>query len=374
MKRRSNSNGRWDYLCAFACILGYGEPVSASPLEQHTEHLQQPMAHEFGFKSGSLVGFPVPFQNPVLGTGLGVGAGYLFKDDANSNTSFVGLGGFKSDNGSLGYGLMASVALNENTWLFKSFLGKADLYYDLYGPSGNAIPIRQEGELVKASLSFGLTKDFSLGGEFRYISSHLSLGGGNPSLLGGIQNDNDTDIYSLGVLADWDTRDNTLYPTTGQHIAVSATGSAVSNQGDRTYGKAVVKFDNYFPTGEKSLVAARVAICGASSDTPFFDLCSLGGSDGFRGYPSTQLLGKQLASVQVAYRHRLTSRFGVVAFVGAGAVSDTHTGANDGDVKLAAGLGGRVRLSKKFPLDFSADISFNDANEQLVYIYVGQKF
>ncbi|WP_298855722.1 hypothetical protein [uncultured Ruegeria sp.] len=112
----------------------------------------------------------------------------------------------------------------------------------------------------------------------------------------------------------------------------------------------------------------------ASDDTPFFDQCSLGATDAFRGFPVTQFLNLRSVSLQVEYRHRLTNRFGAVAFAGAGLTGDSFSNLSTGGTHSAAGLGARYRVSKKFPVDLSVDWARNNDSEDQLYIYVGQRF
>jgi hypothetical protein len=38
------------------------------------------------------------------------------------------------------------------------------------------------------------------------------------------------------------------------------------------------------------------------------------------------------------------------------------------------GLGARLRVSKKFPVDFSVDVAVNREDEATTYVYLGQRF
>ncbi|MFT5614818.1 MAG: hypothetical protein ACI8Q6_002101, partial [Granulosicoccus sp.] len=80
--------------------------VQAAPnlIEQQQEALDEAnSAPDCGFKTGSVVFAPIPFNTPGIGAGLALGAAYLFNSDENSNASIIGLGGFKSDNGLCGW-------------------------------------------------------------------------------------------------------------------------------------------------------------------------------------------------------------------------------------------------------------------------------
>ena len=328
----------------------------------------------YGIAQGAFVAVPIPFSNPVIGSGLALGAGYLFSADAGSKPSVLGLGAFRTDNGSEGYGATINLALDRNRWLFTSFFGTANLNYDLYTGLGR-LPLRQKGDLARLGLSYGVTPDLSFGATLRYLRSRVGLNGpALPGLLDGIVGDLDLQLLNLGVVAQWDRRDDTVYPTSGSNLAFNADHGTTISGFARDYQKAYATFDLYRPQGASGVFAGRLALCAASRGTPFFDLCSLGGTDNFRGFAATEYLDRRLASVQVAYRHQFGNRIGGAAFAGAGWTGnsvDTLTG--DGP-HVAGGLGLRYRVSQKYPVDLSIDGTINDQDETQLYIYVGQRF
>ncbi|MDP2580386.1 BamA/TamA family outer membrane protein [Shimia thalassica] len=329
--------------------------------------------HEFGFSAGSVVVAPIPFNNPLIGAGLAIGAGYLFQADEDSNTSVLGLGALHSDNGTTAYGLSGSLAWDHNTWQLSATIAEADLNYDLY-VLGLPVPLNQKGILFSGELLYGVTPDLSFGGKLRYLDTTISSG--NSSALPiSVSPDADLETVNLSFLARWDTRENTLYPVQGHILDFELmAGEVLNSASTRQYGKAVLNFSAYRQVHEKTVVAARVTTCAASTDSPFFDLCSLGGTDAFRGFSSMQYLGPRSLSAQIEVRQNLSERFRAVAFAGAGMTGQEFTSLNAGGVHVAGGLGMRFKLSKKFDADFSIDFSHNDEGENLTYIYVGQRF
>ncbi len=326
-------------------------------------------APEFGFRNGSVVGAPIPFQNPMIGTGLALGIGYLFQTDQGSDPSSIGVGAMRSDNGSRAAG--GSVTLNflNNRWQLAALYAEADLNYDLVTP-GFDLPLDQSGVLGRLELSYGVTPDISFGGFLRYLDTDIST---NLSLLPRrFQPALNLEVLNVGAKAEWDKRDDTFYPTTGLRLQVVASRGIVLKGTVDDYTKAYSLFDVYRPLGPQSVIAARAAICSASQSTPFYDQCSVGATDAFRGFNVTQILGARMLSAQVEYRRRLGNRFGFVVFAGAGAVGDRLGNLNNGG--QAAGVGVRYRVSKKFPVDFAVDTSLNDDGENLLYISVGQRF
>ncbi|WP_222434950.1 BamA/TamA family outer membrane protein [Phaeobacter marinintestinus] len=328
-----------------------------------------------GFRRGSFVLAPIPFSSPMIGSGLALGGAYLFKTTPEANTSMIGVGGLRSDNGSQAYGLMFNLALDDNRWLLNSFIGEADIHYDLFLPGTTSkIPIRQDGVLGRISLAYGVSSDLSFGGQVQYLNTSVKPEFANlPPLPPALQPDLGLELLKLGFIANWDTRDNSDYPTSGFHLGFEANQGTVLG-GSRDYYTSSVLFDYYRSFGPNSVLAARTALCATANSTPFFEKCSLGSTDSFRGFNMTQFLDTRSVSLQLEFRQRLTDRFGVVAFAGTGFVGPTVDQLTTGGAHSAGGLGLRYRVSKKFPVDFSVDYARNDLGDGLLYIYVGQRF
>ncbi|MBE1282264.1 MAG: BamA/TamA family outer membrane protein [Rhodobacteraceae bacterium] len=344
-------------------------------VESQFDRLQENTDEEtFGFREGSVVVAPVPFSNPMFGSGLALGVGYLFKDKARSNTSVIGLGGVRSDNGSKAAAALINLSLDNNRWKISAFAGQADVNYDLF--IGNRpFPIKQDGLIGRLQLAYGPTETFSFGTTIRYLDTTVAPELPNlPPLPPPVSLDASLKLVTFGINADWDKRNDSDYPTEGQRISFAASYGTSIEGLSRDYEKAWLLWDTYMSLTPQGVLAFRTALCGASSETPFFDQCSIGGTDAFRGFSSAQYLDFRSTSVQVEYRQRLNKRWGVVAFGGIAWAGNTFDQMQQNGSHSAVGGGLRYRVSKKFPVDFSVDYSFNNESEQLLYIYVGQRF
>lgn len=356
----------------FACAVGAFAQGGVADIA--TSNFENEPQASFGFKNGSFIAAPIPISDPTLGSGLVVVGGYLFNNDANSATSYIGFGGLKTSTGSLGYGLSTKLSLASNRWHLGFSVGYVDLFYDLYLRK-HRIPLRQEGGLVQASAAYGITQNFSLGTQIRYLESSIRL---QPPIFSSLpprlSSLFDLGILNVGLTADWDRRDDTIYPTNGTNVSFILSRGIVTKGLARDYTKSTLIFDGYKTLFENNVIAGRVATCAASDTAPFFDSCSLGGVDSFRGFPATQYIGNRLVSLQGAWRGKVSERFGYSIFGGVGAVGREFGDAAFNDFHSAVGLGARYQLSKKFPLSFSVDATLNDFGEKLVYVYVGQRF
>ncbi|KIC37616.1 hypothetical protein RA26_09020 [Leisingera sp. ANG-M7] len=340
--------------------------------ERHLNHIETAQKAEgYGFRNGSVVVAPVPFSSPMIGSGLGLGAGYLFKTSPEANTSVIGVGGLRSDNGSQAAAVMFNFALPGNRWQVKALAARADAVYDLYTGLG-VLPVSQDGSLVRINASYGVTPDLSAGVVLRYLETSLSPNAG--LLPSSLQPDADLEIGTFGLSLDWDRRDDSDYPTEGTRLTAFATRSHTLGGLSRRYDKAYAIFDGYRPLGRGGVFALRGTLCAASGNTPFFDQCSIGATDNMRGFNSTQFIGPRSASIQAEYRRRFSRRWGGVVFAGTGWTGPEFGDLTQGGSHSAAGAGVRYRVSKKFPVDFSIDVSRNNEQETQLYVYVGQRF
>lgn len=333
-----------------------------------------------GFRRGSFILAPIPIRDPMIGTGLALGAGYLFNIDKGSDPSGIGIGGFRTDNGSQAYAAGGSLSFGEGKWKIRGGAGYADLSYDLY-VDDQPVPISQTGGLARLGGTYSWTHAWSIGLDLGIIQS--DLGSGGKTLPAEFQPDFDITSATMDLTLGYDTRDSTLYPTRGSNASFRFGLGGVADgldfdvlgKLDRNFTRTLAKYAYYAPVGPKGVIAGQVTACGVDDETPFYLSCSLGGSDEMRGFPAAQYIDNNLVSMQIAYRGRIGSgRFGYAVFAGAGRVADGFSEIGSADTHAAGGVGARYRVSRKFPVDFSVDLAFNDAHETTTYIYVGQRF
>jgi hypothetical protein len=351
--------------------------MGASVQEQQLEVLDDDaVPQEYGLRAGSVIAAPIPFSNPTIGSGLALGAAWLFSADPGSDSSSVGLGGFKSDNGSFALGVGVDLNFLADRYQLSFLAAQADLTY-AYTAGPVDFDIDQDGELYRLDLRYGFSETFSAGLGVRYLSSalvpDLGLGIDLPDVVAEAL---DVEILKYGALLDWDWRDDEYFPRDGGQVTLDALHGDVISGVLSDYDKAVLSFDA-FGGGftDDDAVAASVTVCGSTDTAPFFDSCGIGLPDGFRGFSVTEFIAPHSLSLQGEYRGRIgESRFGYVAFGGLGVVADGFGDLLDEDPHVAGGVGARFRLSRSYPVDFSIDVARNDQGEESYYIYVGQAF
>ncbi|MFY0618219.1 BamA/TamA family outer membrane protein [Shimia sp.] len=370
VRRLSGAAFVFAILTTYAAQPAFADPLSGDTLNTTLDNAAND-ENPLGFGQGSFVVAPVPFKNVLIGGGLVLGGGYLFNIDEGSDTSVIGIGGLRSENGTNAFGLGGKLVFDQNRWQLSASLGQAEGFYDLY-VGGIPVPVRQTGDVFNLSVLRGVTSELLFGAGVRYLDTTLGYGGsggGLPPLP-----ESQLRVALFNLLAKWDTRDDSFSARSGNLLEGTLSYGEVLDSSTRTYQRAIVTYNHYLPVGAQNAVALRLAACTNSTSTPFFDKCSLGGTDAFRGFSPTEFLNDALLSAQLEYRQQIGSRFGAVLFAGAGNTAANFADLGDTDFRYAGGLGLRFQLSKKFKATLSLDASINDRDEDLLYIYVGQRF
>lgn len=337
---------------------------------------------DIGIRNGSVVIAPIPFSNPLLEHGLTLGAGYLF-NLPGSKPSGAGIAALKTSNGSEGIGGGFNLNFADGLWSVGLIGGEATLFYDFPLSNTADLPLKQTGKLYTFTVSRAVNSKLSAGMSLAYLDSTLGVDVPDFEDLPPILTpDADVTVGKISIHAAYDTRDDTFFPTQGTLIKGSlAYGKELDAifDGeipviDRHYSKGVASASRYARFGEEGILAANASICGASDSAPFFDGCGVGMANGLRGFGTLDDLASWSAGLQVEYRGRLTERIGYVGFAGLGIGGDTFADMSLDQGGFAAGFGVRYRISKQFGLDYAIDYARNDAQQEFLYITLGQRF
>ncbi|NOD31154.1 BamA/TamA family outer membrane protein [Ruegeria atlantica] len=324
---------------------------------------------ELGFKNGSFVGVPIPINDPTFGAGLVLGVGYLFQSDEGSKTSSLGAAIAGTNKESYAIGLGGGLSLDNNRQNVEFILAYADLKYDLF-LINDSINVAQQGLAFQGAYRYSFTDTFSAGASLQYLNTVVS-GVDGIALPPEVAELSDTAIATVGLVAKWDTRDDTFYPVSGNKVDLALTYSNDVQNGDLSYYGLKLSYDKFWPVSNESAIAFRATACEKSDRTPFFDSCLLGSE--IRGFPLFDVYGNSMLTAQAEYRGRLSKRFGYVAFAGGGEVQKNSISV-DSSFRYAGGVGLRYRVTKKHKLDFSIDAAVNDDGDDFLYFYVGQRF
>jgi len=364
-------------LCLIGLVAG---PVAAQNAASATINttMDQTSKSKLGFGHGSIIAAPIPLKNPALGTGLIGTAGYMFKLDAESDTSFIGAAGLYTNNGSMGAGLAANLYFGDGRWAIKALYGRADINYAVSSLSGapfDDVPLSQSGTIGQLKASYGVTQNLAFGIDAQYLDTIIRLNSDTDFPLGNLPGFG-VAIQELlvGPTIEWDSRDDNIYPTKGINVLFTGQYGQGLGRLQHNFQKGVLVGKGFVPVGKKGVFGFDGTICSVSDGAPFFNLCAVGLTDSLRGYPVGQYFSNALISAQAEFRYIFTPRWGGVAFAGTSSVGESFGSLTNPDAIYAGGVGVRYRLSKTFPIDFSFDVSVNKEGQVYQYIYLGQQF
>lgn len=125
-----------------------------------------------------------------------------------------------------------------------------------------------------------------------------------------------------GLLASYDTRDNTFSPQRGMLLSGEAGLSARMFGADQAFRHATFDLRGYLPLHGSHTLAIQGYGCFSDGDVPFTSLPSIGHEERFRGYPFGRFRDKQLLLTTMEYRFPLYWTFRGALFAGAADVSD----------------------------------------------------
>lgn len=177
----------------------------------------------------------------------------------------------------------------------------------------------------------------------------------------------------LGITANWDTRNSTLYPTSGSYHQTSVipfhaiTGSQ--------YDFVRFRFDlrRYISLHRNHIIAMQYYSQFMFGNAPINKYAELGSIFLMRGYYPGRFKDRQMMAFQAEYRMHVVWRFGLAAFAGAGDVSETLAKWNMRNLKYSRGLGLRFVLNRDNNLNLRFDLAYGN-NSAFPVIAIGESF
>jgi translocation and assembly module TamA len=247
---------------------------------------------------------------------------------------------------------------------------------DAYDSTGFGGHVDAQRHYTKTSyLTLGISVDFSRTNELK-PGTLTSLG---------------RDVATLGTLAELalDRSSDPLDPRSGWRVLARAEPTLLAGKGTMPYLKVQAQGSYYWPFGaaQRTVLAARLhlgsILNGTVSDIPAPQRFFAGGGGSVRGFAyqgvgprladNTPQGGLSLGEASLELRHRLTDKWGLVAFVDAGAIG-AHSILDLGDPGVGAGVGVRYNLGfAPVRVDLAAPVAGRHGGAPIqVYVSIGQ--
>jgi len=324
---------------------------------------------------------PIPIANPTIGAGLGAAAMFLYPMDSRSPVSSTTVGGFYTNNGSWAAGVNQKTFLAEDRFRLNGLFGYGNLNLDFYGIGadagnrGTSIPITEKGIFLMPEMLTRIWDRLYGGLRYRFIQMETSFDLNN-LLQNNINFNPNTDKVKssgIGLLMNYDSRDNPYNPYKGTFLDLNATFAAKALGGDSDYQIYQAAYNYYYGLTDRMVLAYRAYGKLTAGDVPFYDLSFFGVHNDLRGYQGGRYLDKMMFATQVEYRWRFWKRWGMVAFAGVGEVAPQLKDLNTQDLLPSAGAGLRFMVSEKNRVNISVDYA-RGKEADTVYFYIGESF
>ena len=241
---------------------------------------------------------------------------------------------------------------------------------DFWGISHAACLLNPTSEYIRTQFRVDADYNYRAGKCF-YFGAVMSLnyttasGIHAPSYLEGQR----TGYYLTGVGASFqiDTRDNPTNPQKGLYLLLRETAyPKFLGTADVTNWSTTFILSGYQPIWKGALITGDLYAQFNSPDTPWTLREELGGAMGrMRGYYAGRYIDSNQVSAQIELRQHIASRFGCVAWVGAGTVFPSLMGFEWKNILPNYGLGLRVEF--KHNMNLRVDFGFGKETAGLCF-------
>ena len=196
--------------------------------------------------------------------------------------------------------------------------------------------------------------NFFLGGRFDYMEVNISFDDGDR--IPDVPEDQleTTSTAGFGVLAGYDSRDNTFSPDSGVFAQAEAILHSGNFLGDFTYQSYKAHGLFYWPVPDFGVVGWRLDGRFARGDAPFYALPFID----LRGIPAMRYQGDDVLVTELEARWDFKNRWSLVGFGGLGHATDDFSELLDtDDWKATYGFGLRYLLARALGMRAGFDIA-----------------
>jgi outer membrane protein assembly factor BamA len=336
--------------------------------------------------SRDFVIMPIPISNPTIGTGLAAAAMYLYKIDEASPTSNTMAGALYTDTESWAAGVAQTTHFKADRYRANGVAGYGSFNLKFYGigneagDRGRHIDINQEGVVFIPKFLRAVRENLYAGIQYRLLKIDTSFPNLNipdcpicDELRENLRNRLNIVSSGVGLLCDYDTRDNSYYPFHGTFLTMNATIVDEAVGSDMDYQIYEASYSRYMELARNHILALGGVGRFTFGEVPIFDLCLFGMNNYLRGYVGGQYRDKMMLAGQVEYRWRFYKRFGMVAFAGVGEVAPSIDEFNSENLLPSAGAGLRFMASEENRVNVSIDYAFGKDTDAL-YFRIGEAF
>lgn len=333
-------------------------------------------------KAGGFVGLPVIRSTPTFGLGIGAVGAFLFHLDTLSAASVVGIGGAYSETNSWIFDAGGRVYFQDGARTGAAGATFFSLRYDFFGvgfddgQADQSVPVTQNGDAQIINFAGRLLGPLFVGPQLfhRGVTTSLRDTTGPQNVLALARQNQNYNVNAIGLLAAYDTRDQTESPNHGTYGEVDAMFARNWIGTDNSYNYYRGWINQYVDaTPLRSVLAFRITGCSVDRNAPVWELCLYGIDPDLRGYVAGRYRDRTMFTTQGELRTPLFDRFSVSVFAGVGTVASSFSAVGMSQLLPSSGVGAHYLVSESYHLNVGAEVAWG-INGPSFYLRLGDAY
>lgn len=253
--------------------------------------------------------------------------------------------------------------------------GYADFNLDYYS-IGNIelskpFSLNTQSAVVFQTLKFQVADSpVFIGATQRYIDAELSLRKSNDNAGGDLSKFLSTDVTTsgLGLVAEFDSRDNFFTPKTGFYYNFSYVAYRDGIGSDIEYDLYRLGGLNYFRISKsvRGVLRLNAEIADSDEVLPPFAQPTLS----LRGVPAARYQGTHVGVFEGEVTWELDARWSLLGFAGVGRASNSGSDFSSASSRVSKGVGFRYEIARRYGLHMGVDVA-RGPEDTVLYIQAG---
>jgi len=320
---------------------------------------------------------PVVITEPMIGYGGGAmllffsesmaEAGAKAKDSGTlSPPNITGVGGAMTENGT-----WAGGAFHFHTWdgdriRYIGGIARVNANLDYYGLSNQARAYQLQGDVLVQQVLFRLGKsNLLIGPRYTYFSSTATF---KNQFAGELGNEfkHDLDIGKVGLVVDYDSRDNIFMPNRGSYAELEAQAARPWAGSSRSFDTYATRAYTWLPLAKEWILGLRADLRFTDGDVPFYAQPFIK----LRGVEQGRYQDRNAVMAEAELRWNVTPRWSLLGFGGVGKAYGRWHDFSDAETVGSGGVGFRYLVARKLGLGVGLDVA-HSKGQNAFYIQVG---
>jgi hypothetical protein len=323
-----------------------------------------------------LLPVPLVITEPAVGYGAGAAVAYFsqsFEERAEASRArgeavtppdITVAAAFKTENGTWAAGLGHLGYWDHDRWRYLGALGKAELRLDYYSVGGEASAyLLEAAALIQQLIRRVGPSNWFLGARYTYVGTESSFVRERPAEIAPRQLE--LSVGKLGLVADYDSRDNTFTPNRGVFFEAEAAFARRAFGSDASFDTLYARGYSWHPV-DRWVLGVRGDARLSRGDVPFYAQPYVV----LRGIPAARYQDRHALMGEAEARFNLDSRWALVAFGGFGKAYGRRQAWSEAKAVGAGGVGFRYLVARKLGLYAGLDVA-RGPEDPAIYVQVG---